>query len=245
MGCLPNLYGRKLYKMKIGITQGDTNFENYPRWIKGDNHEIEVVILSYKDGNISEANECDAFVFSGGIDVHPSYYNSENLFFRNNPEGIFNEKRDAFEKNVFSIALEKKAPVLGICRGMQFINVLLGGGMIQDLEDVGKQDHKSHDKVDGEHGIIVDKQSEFFKITGVEKGRVNSAHHQALGKIAAGLKVVAVSEDDVVEAVEYEDKIHQPWMLCVQWHPERLKENEQTTPFTKNIREAFLASIKK
>lgn len=230
---------------KIGITQGDTNFDNYPKWIKGDNPEIEIVILSYKEGNIDDAKLCDAFVFSGGIDVHPKHYGSEILSFRNNVEGNFNEKRDNFEKSVFEIANEKKSPILGICRGMQLINVLLGGGMIQDLEDDGKDDHKSHNNVDGTHEISIDKQSLFFKIAAVDKGKVNSAHHQALGDISDELKIVAVSNDDVVEAVEYKDKTNKPWMLCVQWHPERLNISEGDIPFSKNIRESFLSSIKK
>jgi putative glutamine amidotransferase len=184
-------------------------------------------------------------LFSVGVDVHPKYYGNDTLKFRNNDEGEFNERRDAFEKEVFLIANEKKAPILGICRGMQLINVLLGGDMIQDLEDEGKNDHKSHNNVDSQHEITIDKQSEFFKIAGVDKGIINSAHHQGLGNISDELRIVAVSDDDVVEAIEYKNKRDKPWMLCVQWHPERLKIAEGLIPFSKNIRESFLASIKK
>jgi putative glutamine amidotransferase len=73
---------------------------------------------------------------------------------------------------------------------------------------------------------------------------VNSAHHQGLGTIADDLMVSAVSKDDVAEATEYKIKEGKPFLLCVQWHPERLKVNKTMLSFSQNIREAFLSSIK-
>ncbi len=227
---------------KIGITYSDTNFDNYPAWIKGSDADIEIIILSYKENNILDAENCDAFVFSGGIDIHPSYYRNPRLNFPNNEDGKFNLVRDAFEKKVFDIAQQKNASILGICRGMQLINCLLGGDLVQDLEEVGKKDHRSHNKVDGSHTIKINVESEFYKISGVLEGNINSAHHQSIGKIADGLEVIAESEDGVPEAIEYKNKINKTFFLCVQWHPERLT-TEDKIPFSKNIRESFLKSI--
>lgn len=227
---------------KIGITYSDTNFLHYPAWIKGNDEDIEVIILSYRENNWQDANHCNAFVFTGGIDVHPKYYGNHRLIFPNNESGNFNEQRDVFEKIIFDIAQQKKVPILGICRGMQLINSLLGGDLVQDLEESGKNDHKSHNKIDGMHSISLTEGSELYKIATTSKGIINSAHHQSLGKIAPQLEVVALSEDNVPEAVEYKNKKDQPWMLCVQWHPERLATEDQV-PFSENIRKAFLKSI--
>jgi len=229
---------------KIGLTYTDTNFENYPVWIKGEDTDIEVIILSYKENNIDDAQQCDAFVFSGGVDVHPTMYGNARLNFPHNEKGEFNILRDEFEKKVFDIAQKKQVPVLGICRGMQLINCLLGGDLIQDLEEMSKADHKSHNKVDGVHIVNLKNDSELYKMANISQGNINSAHHQSVGKIAQQLEVVAISEDDVPEAVEYKNKKNQPWMLCVQWHPERLTTKD-IIPFSRNIRESFLASIKK
>jgi putative glutamine amidotransferase len=235
---------------KIGITKCDSSFENYPNWIKDSKESVEIIELDYKIGNIEDIKKCDGVIFSGGVDVHPRFYNSEKLNYKNH-DGKFNEKRDEFEKKVFWLAQEKQIPILGICRGMQYINVLMGGGLIQDLEEDGKNNHRNIEdkdengkKMDSSHEIHVDKNSFFYEVTKAEKGKVNSAHHQGLGKIAPELKVTAVSEDDVAEALEYKDKTNKPFFLCVQWHPERLKIEETRQCFSSNLREAFLNSIK-
>ena len=84
-----------------------------------------------------------------------------------------------------------------------------------------------------------------YQIAKVDTGKINSAHHQALGKISDELMVSATSPDGVIEAAEYKDKTNKPFLLCVQWHPERFKAHHDVVPFSKNIREAFLESIKK
>jgi putative glutamine amidotransferase len=135
---------------------------------------------------------------------------------------------------------KKKIPVLAVCRGMQLVNIALGGDLIQDIEESGKLDHRRHGEVDGVHEINVMKDSLLFSITGKEKGAINSAHHQALGKIGSELMVTAVSGDGIPEAAEWKNKEGKPFLLCVQWHPERLAQTEKDNPFTKNIREQFL-----
>jgi len=226
----------------IGITQSDSRFHHYEPWVKG-NDDIQVITLSYQTKNLEDLEKCDGIILSGGVDSHPRFYNNTRLDYPLADK--FNEVRDEFELKVFEYARQNKVPVLAICRGMQLVNIALGGDLIQDLEEAGKKNHRRMNDVDGEHEIFVDKLSMMYSITGLEKGIVNSAHHQALGKISDELKVTAVSEDDVAEAMEYKKPANHPFLLCVQWHPERLENNSTTTAFTKNIREAFLEAVKK
>ncbi len=227
----------------IGITQSDSKFHLYAPWMQGDDEDIEIITLSYDQQNLEDLKKCDAVMLTGGIDTHPKFYHNERLKYPGGPDQ-FNESRDEFELKVFEYTREHNIPVLAICRGMQLVNCALGGDLIQDLEEKGKGDHKKQSQFDdGVHDIYVNKNSLLYLVSKTEKGPVNSAHHQGLGKIADELMVSAVSEDDVAEATEYMDKTNKPFLLCVQWHPERLKIGASLTPFSKNIRESFLQAI--
>src|SRR4029078_10435759 len=126
-------------KIRIGITYTESNYENYPKWIKGDNQSIQIIELHWKNYPLNELwrtiKTCNGIVLTGGVDVHPKFYDNFNLDFNNKYR--FNEERDIFEMRVFETALSYNLPVLGICRGHQLINVALGGNLIQDLEENG------------------------------------------------------------------------------------------------------------
>jgi len=226
----------------IGITASEANFHNYEPWIHGGDATINIIILSHITGNLEDIKSCDGIVLSGGVDAHPKHYNNPRLDFPR--AGIFIEERDVFELQVFEYARLHHIPVLAICRGMQLINIALGGDLIQDLEDHGKNNHRRTAAEDGLHEIYVDKNSFLFSIVQIEKGLVNSAHHQGLGRIAHELISCAASEDDIAEAVEYRHRADKPFLLGVQWHPERLDILKADEAFTKNIRDAFLTAIK-
>jgi len=227
--------------MTIGITYTESNYINYPRWILADDPSIEIIQLTSEHAR--DLAKCDGIVLSGGIDTHPRFYKSGNVSYTRAPE-VFDENRDQFELDVFQFALDKKLPVLAICRGMQLVNVALGGDLIQDIEESGKSDHRRHGATDGMHEIRVEKNSLLYEITGHENGTVNSAHHQALGAVAADLVVNAYSADGIAEGAEWKDKADKTFLLCLQWHPERLAQVQPDNPFTMNIRKHFLAAIK-
>jgi putative glutamine amidotransferase len=228
----------------IGITQSDSKFHLYAPWIQGNDANLEIITLSYTENNLEDLHKCDAIVLSGGIDTHPKFYNNDRYDYPLGPE-IFNEARDLFEIKVFEFACSHQIPVLAICRGMQLVNIALGGNLIQDLEEAGRQNHRKANEFDDRvHEIFVDRESLLYQISEIENGQVNSAHHQGLGTIADDLMVSAVSKDDVAEAIEYKNKEGKPFLLCVQWHPERLKVEKSIQSFSQNIREAFLSSIK-
>ena len=242
----------------IGITETEARYENYPLWIKGNDPEIEIIKLS--QGNFDEIKKCSGVVLSGGIDTHPQFYNNARINYPLAPEK-FHIERDEFELKVFEYSRQNNIPVLGICRGMQLINIALGGNLIQDIEEVnppsglptgrmdvgeaGKPNHRRTGLIDGKHEITVDKNSLLYQIIGIEIGTINSAHHQGLGTIADELKAVAYSPDGIIEATEWKDKNNKSFLLCVQWHPERLAQADPENPFTKKIREQFIESIKK
>ena len=236
-----------MQQMKIGITYTESRWENYPVWIKGNDENIELVELHWEKHNLDEVwdlvEDCDGIVLTGGVDIHPRFYENERLQFPNG-DGKFNEERDEFEMHVFETALNFKLPVLAICRGLQLVNVALGGDLIQDLEEAGKKNHRRINDVDDEHAISISENSLLKEVVGSNSGNINGAHHQAIGRLSDELIAVATSPDGVIEAAELKEKEGESWMLAVQWHPERMKDCE-INPTSKNIREKFLEEVKR
>ncbi len=234
-------------KIKIGITFTESRWENYPVWIKDNDENIELVELHWDKHNLDEVwdlvEDCDGIVLTGGVDIHPRFYENERLAFQNG-DGKFNEVRDEFEMHVFETAMNFRLPVLAICRGLQLVNVALGGDLIQDLEEAGKKNHRRINDVDDEHSISISENSLLNKIVGSNSGNINGAHHQAIGRLSDELITTATSPDGVIEAVEWKEKEVESWMLAVQWHPERMKD-KGSNPTSKNIREKFLEEAKK
>lgn len=232
-------------KIKIGLTFTETRWENYPMWVKGNDENIELVELHWEKHNLDEVwdlvEDCDGIVLSGGVDIHPRFYENERTDFPNG-DGKFNEERDEFEMHVFETALNFNLPVLAICRGLQLVNVALGGDLIQDLEEAGKKNHRRINDVDDEHTISISENSLLKEIAGSNTANINGAHHQAIGKLSDELIATATSPDGVIEAVEWKEKEGEAWMLAVQWHPERMKSSEVCS---KNIREAFFTEVKR
>lgn len=227
-------------KITIGLTYTEARYENYPLWLKGNDENIDIIKLSFE--NFNDIEKCDGLVLSGGVDMHPRFYKNERLNYPLAPSE-FKDDRDELEIKFFQYAQKNNLSVLAICRGMQLVNVALGGDLIQDLQENNKEDHRRHE-VDRIHEVNVLKDSLLYEITNQEKGIINSAHHQALGKIANELIVNSWSADEVVEGVEWKDKNDKSFLLCVQWHPERLAQGQPDNPFTKNIRNKFLEAVK-
>ena len=225
---------------RIGITTSDTNFQNYPNWMAGEG--VEIVQLSYTEKNTQDFDSCDGFVLTGGIDVHPQFYQNTRVDYPNTT--VFNESRDLFEIQVFEFARQQNKPVLAICRGLQLVNIALGGNLIQDLQENGFENHRKGPDGDREHKIEVKPGTLLAQIAGIQHGFVNSAHHQGLDQIADELNVSAFSEDGVVEAIEYKDA-NKPFLLAVQWHPERMQIPASNLAFSQNIRSAFMEAMLK
>lgn len=229
--------------VKIGITNTASRYENYVNWIAELGIEVQIIKLCADEGNWDMIEECDGILLSGGIDSHPSFYNNERENYPNAPDA-FDIARDEFEMHVFETAVNFNIPILAICRGLQIVNISLGGTLIQDLEESGKNDHRRHGDIDSIHSITLTEPSSLLAtICNTDKGIINSAHHQAIDTLSDELLATAYSEDGVVEAAEWKSKTDKNWLLCVQWHPERMTDRNDN-PFSANIRNAFFEAVK-
>lgn len=161
----------------------------------------------------------DGLVMTGGPDVSPDYYGEARQPFC----GETLSERDKADMTLVKKAIAAGKPILGICRGLQVVNVALGGALYQDLDSQIKTGiiHQRSDKGYA-HQVRVSKNSLLFRIAGKESLQVTSRHHQAVKKAAPGLVATAFSEDGVIEALEFENGY--PGLL-VQWHPENLAAN--------------------
>ena len=234
-------------KKKIGISYTEANFQNYWNWFSPEDigEDIELVELSFEKNNRDDIEKCDGFVLTGGIDVLPAIYGGAEEY-PYMPERFLPE-RDEFERLIYRYSQEKGIPVLGICRGMQYINIMEGGKV---FEDNGEKLHKLHKK-EGEdkvHDVIVNTHSLLYEITGQKNGQVNSAHHQGVKPDALGnnlmVSAYADTPNPIIEGLEFKDKTGKAFMIAVQWHPERMK-NKELNPLSQKIKEQFIKEVKK
>jgi putative glutamine amidotransferase len=226
--------------MKIGLTYTGTpeKHENYVRWLQQDD-EIEVIKLSVEEGDV---DSCDALVLSGGVDIHPSFYGG-GLDYASRPVE-WRPERDEFEKAALGRAWTLGKPVLGVCRGLQLINVCRGGTLVQDLGVQGDKTHQNTPE-DKQHGVRIAAGSLLYTIAG-EGGEANSAHHQAIDRLGKGLLVNCRAEDGVIEGIEWAAPDGRPFMLAVQWHPERMYINGfRDHRLYRSIRDKFIQAIKR
>jgi putative glutamine amidotransferase len=157
----------------------------------------------------------DGLVLVGGGDIDPARYGEERR-----PEvASVSAARDAFELPVARAAIALGMPTLAICRGLQVLNVALGGSLEQHIG--GRDGLLAHRAADGKDGVTHDVRilpgSRLAEAMGVERARCFSYHHQALARLAPGLRPVAWSDDGLVEAAELDDD---GWVVGIQWHPE-------------------------
>lgn len=178
---------------------------------------------------------CDGFVFTGGHDVNPVLYGETN-------EGLTGEiipARDAMETELLCFALEQDKAVLGICRGLQFLNVHLGGTLYQDLPTQANSAVNHRQPAPYDLPIHPVKLSGgLAQALGAEETMVNSCHHQAIRDLAPGLEVTAQAPDGIVEAVCLPGK---KFVWAVQWHPEFFRPEH---PDSQAIFRAFVDGCK-
>ena len=163
--------------------------------------------------------EIDALVMTGGEDIDPSYYGEEP----NEKLGTVNEPRDTSDSLLLKAALEEDIPMICTCRGMQFLNVLSGGTLYQDIPSQHPSDSDHRDpngKVFVKHEATFDADNIVADAFGGEGTyTINSWHHQAIDKLGDNLKVVATAPDGIIEAVVREDK---DYVMGLQFHPEAM-----------------------
>lgn len=166
----------------------------------------------------------DGIVVTGGTDVSPVHYQGE---VNNESVQAVDAERDVTEIELIRRAMERKdIPVLCICRGMQVLNVALGGTLYAHIPDVRETDiHRNTDGGWVLHRCIVQPGSQLARIIKADCVSTYSGHHQAVDRIAVGLEVAATAPDGIIEALV---ATAHPWLIGVQWHPEKSTVNDPT-----------------
>lgn len=188
--------------MKVLIAGQPDHTKNYEAALRACGADYDVSLCP-------EDPDCyDRLLLPGGGDIHPSYFGQEDT-----GSLLINRELDKAQFALMDTFVRTDRPILGICRGFQIINVYWGGSLIQDLPD-----HTIHHYVEKDqyHPVRAYPGSILYRLYG-EYSIVNSAHHQACGRIGHGLIITQTAHDGIIEAAEHTEKP----ILGVQWHPER------------------------
>jgi putative glutamine amidotransferase len=192
---------------------------------------------------IASMDRFDGLVLHGGGDLDPTLYgeqpSAEQLY------GIVAD-HDVFELAVLRAALDRDIPILAICRGMQVLNVALGGTLNQHIgngdagnDDTGNGDTGNDDHWHTYHAVEIEADSRLAAALQTTRPQAcHSVHHQALKAVAAGLRIVATARDGTIEGVEYDAR---SWVVGVQWHPE---DTAATDAVQQHLFEAFISSAR-
>lgn len=181
---------------------------------------LPIVLPNLQEAGVEEvANMIDGLFLTGGGDIDPTLFGEEP-----HPRlGSIVPERDAFEIQLVQKMLQKNKPILGICRGAQILSIAAGGDMYQDIFAQSTGELLQHDQQapnwHASHFVHVTKGTILSSITGVEKFKVNSFHHQAVRNIPSGFLVSGVASDGIIEAFESENH---SFVMGIQWHPESL-----------------------
>ncbi|MBM4178101.1 MAG: gamma-glutamyl-gamma-aminobutyrate hydrolase family protein [Ignavibacteria bacterium] len=239
------LYSQATPPLRIAISKGsETVVVNYIKWLKAARADLEIVELaglSAEQAALSLQN-IDGLVLSGGADVDPIRYKRADY----RPVCESDVVRDEMEFALIARARELDLPILGVCRGMQILNVAFGGSLIADIptQYTTTIEHRyNRDKQqDSQHEVEFVSSSYMKSDIIADNGTVNSAHHQCMAELAPTFTASAYSPDGIVEALEWNDtlKASKPFLFAVQWHPERLSYDN---PMSLSIAKRFLREV--
>jgi putative glutamine amidotransferase len=214
---------------------GELN-EKYSEAIENSGGKLQM--LDSKEDIDKFIDQADGVLLPGGNDVNTMLYGEERKSHTQPPH----DERDMFELYLIERAMEKKLPILGVCRGLQILNVKLGGTLYQDVQKEmdGSIRHDWHEENSEPisrsllvHPVSFDGNSRLHTLVGKDSVDVNSLHHQGIKDLGKGLVASGHSPDGLVEAVEMPDY---PYLVGVQWHPEEL----YSTPVWKNFFDNFV-----
>jgi len=194
--------------------------------------------LSSAEAASSVLDSVAGLVLTGGEDVDPARYGEK----RHEKVVSVNAARDATEAALVEEARARGTPVLAICRGIQILNVALGGSLVQDIPTQCEStiDHDEEGaRTSRSHEISIEPGSLIAKAVGTEHCSVNSFHHQSVKRVADGMRVTARSPDGIIEGIESTDEDW--WAMGVQWHPEEMTESAE--PWDRGLFKAFAKQL--
>ncbi len=177
---------------------------------------IPVIVPPQPENAEELMRDLDGFLLAGGEDCDPAAYHEER---HPRVEETMDPRRQANDLALAEAARKQNVPMLGICLGMQVMNVAAGGTLMQDIPSQYETEieHASEPEDRGRHDVIIEKGTHLASVLPALELNVNSSHHQAVRKVGQGLRVTALAPDGIVEGLE--DPKH-PFYLGVQWHPE-------------------------
>lgn len=206
---------------------------------------VNMYAIKSKDSVRMMLKKANGIIIAGGEDVNPALYGKQNELGRC---GTINPHRDSLEYMMIAFAMNRKIPLLGICRGHQILNVSQGGSLLIDIPtDVGsKYLHrdsrraKVHKSTAVYHEVYIEDGTYLHNIVKVDSGSAYSNHHQAVEKLASFFKVSSFAKDKVAESIELIDTLRHPFVLGVQWHPEAM---DVKNPLSGNIGRFFISKV--
>ena len=231
-----SLFGQKAKIVLISKSYGNGV---YDRWLLRQDPNLKLVSMYHvrKDSIEYWLKNASGFLMTGGEDIYPGRYGKEK---DTSDCGDFDLRRDSLEFKMLDYAFTFKKPVFGICRGFQLINVFLKGSLIVDIPSrLGiKVRHRENGPT--EHEVEVLTNTKLSKIAGVKKGMIASNHHQGIDVLGKDLVSSSISADGLIEAFEGSSSSKMPFLMAVQWHPEKM---EALHPLSKNLGKAFVKAL--
>ncbi len=188
---------------------------------------IMIPVTDSKSAWVEYLGLCDGFIFSGGPDIDAAHFGKLNMPYANEISPL----RDSMEIFIAQQAIAVDKPILGICRGIQVINIAAGGSIFQDIYEENKTGTRliKHSQQAPRwfeiHNITITGETCLHNIFGSSTLKVNSFHHQAVSEVAPEFVINAIAEDGIIEAISHENK---KFVLGVQWHPENLWRRDST-----------------
>ncbi|MBE6895998.1 MAG: gamma-glutamyl-gamma-aminobutyrate hydrolase family protein [Ruminococcaceae bacterium] len=180
---------------------------------------------------------CDGFIFTGGADVDPKHYGEE----KKETCGVIQQYRDDLELRIFNVIIKKQKPIIAICRGIQIVNVALGGTLYQDIPTEKPSDifhQQKEPKFAMSHDVEILKGTPLHSLIGAERMQANSFHHQAIKTLGKDLEIMATADDGIIEAVYLKSD---RYLRAYQWHPERIWAEDE---LNRRIFEDFISVCK-
>jgi len=212
--------------------------DNYINWLKTADSTVQYINLYSLpvDSAIAALKTCSGLLVTGGEDVYPGIYGDVNDTSRC---GTINHYRDTLEINLIIRAVELEMPIMGVCRGEQILGVVFGGELFVDIpEDYDTSViHRCEDYLTCFHMVYVEPNSILSSICECDSALVTSNHHQGIKALGPDLKANSFSVDGLIEGVELADPQGYPFLLAVQWHPERM---DVTNPLSGPLARVFI-----
>ncbi len=219
---------KKPFTLAVSYLSGNPEESNYIQWLKQVEPDLNYVVMNSLplDSVAHIFDDCSGLLLTGGEDVFPGRYGQAEDTVKC---GTINYYRDSLEFLLIDRAMHRQTPILGVCRGQQILNVALGGSLIVDIpsEVHSLVPHRCDDWQNCFHQVKVLDNNLLSQISGVGAGLVTTNHHQAVKRLGEPFRVLAVANDGIIESIGWKEPQDKPWLLAVQWHPERMDSTNQ------------------